>query len=59
MTGAAARAVRIAIVGGGPIGLEAALYGRCLGHDVRLFEQGEVARGVLSWRHVRMLSPGP
>lgn len=57
MTAAAIRPLRIAVVGSGPVGLEAALYGRCLGHDVRLFERGEVAHGVLSWRHVRMLSP--
>ncbi len=28
----------IAIIGAGPIGLEAALYGRYLGYDVRLFD---------------------
>jgi thioredoxin reductase len=51
------RSLRIAILGAGPIGLEAALYGRMLGHDVVIFEQGDIAQAVQSWRHVRMFSP--
>lgn len=49
--------LRIAILGAGPIGLEAAIYGRSLGHDIAVFEQGDVAHAVQSWRHVRMFSP--
>ena len=37
--------LRIAILGAGPIGLEAALYARTLGHTVMVFEQGQVADG--------------
>ncbi len=48
---------RIAIVGAGPIGLEAALYARYLGYDVDLYERGRVAENVLRWRHVRMFTP--
>lgn len=48
---------KIAILGAGPIGLEAALYGRFLGYDVTLFEHGEVAESVRQWGHVRMFSP--
>jgi len=33
----------IAVVGGGPVGIEAALYGRYLGYAVRLFEAKAVA----------------
>lgn len=48
---------RIAILGGGPIGIEAALYARYLGYDVDLYERGPIAASVLKWGHVRMFSP--
>lgn len=47
----------IAILGGGPVGLEAALYGRYLGYEVTIVEAQEVAAHVRSWGHVRMFSP--
>lgn len=48
---------RIAIIGAGPIGLEAALYARFLGYDVDIYEQGEIADQVRRWGHVHMFSP--
>lgn len=48
---------RIAILGAGPIGLEAALYARFLGYDVDIYERGIVAHNILRWGHVRMFSP--
>jgi hypothetical protein len=48
---------KIAILGGGPIGLEAALYARYLGYEVEIFERGRVCENVLRWGHVRMFSP--
>jgi len=51
------RSLRIAIVGAGPIGLEAALYGAVRGHDVQVFERGAVAENVRQWGHVRLFSP--
>ncbi len=48
---------RIAILGAGPIGLEAALYARYLGYDVDVYERGRVADNVRAWGHVRMFSP--
>jgi cation diffusion facilitator CzcD-associated flavoprotein CzcO len=48
---------RIAILGAGPIGIEAALYARYLGYDVDLYERGRVAESVRQWGHVRMFSP--
>ena len=48
---------KIAILGAGPIGLEAALYARFLGYDVDIYERGQVAENVLRWGHVRMFSP--
>ncbi len=48
---------RIAILGAGPIGLEAALYANRLGYKVEIFEQGEVGANILDWGHVRLFSP--
>jgi thioredoxin reductase len=48
---------RLAILGAGPIGLEAALYGRFLGYDVVVYDQGDVAASVTQWGHVRMFTP--
>jgi hypothetical protein len=47
----------IAILGAGPIGLEAALYARFLGYDVRIYERGQAAQNVQRWGHVRMFTP--
>lgn len=47
---------RIAILGAGPIGLEAALYGRYLGYDVDLYERGRVCEHVRQWGQVRMFT---
>jgi len=47
----------IAILGAGPIGLEAGLYARFMGYDVNIYERGQVADNVLSWGHVKMFSP--
>ncbi len=49
---------RIAILGAGPIGLEAALYARYLGYKVQLFERGKsAAANVLAWGHVQLFTP--
>ncbi len=48
---------RIAVLGAGPIGLEAALYARYLGYDVDVYERGQVAEHVGRWGHVRMFTP--
>lgn len=51
---------RIAILGGGPIGLEAALLARSLGHSVKVFESSpRVAGNMRSWGHVRLFTPWP
>lgn len=39
----------IAVIGAGPLGLEAALYGRFLGYDVTVFERGLVAQSLRGW----------
>src|SRR5438105_2531953 len=48
---------RIAILGAGPIGLEAALYARYLGYEVDLYERGRVAEHLLQWGHARLFTP--
>lgn len=48
---------RIAIVGAGPVGLEAALRGVSAGFQVQVFERGVVAQNLKEWGHVRMFSP--
>jgi thioredoxin reductase len=50
-------ATRIAILGAGPVGLEAALYGRKLGYRVTVYERGRVAEHVQRWGHVKLFSP--
>jgi len=52
-----AKAPRIVIIGAGPIGLEAALYAKTLGHDVTVFDKGSVAANIQSWGHIRLFSP--
>jgi hypothetical protein len=47
----------LAIVGAGPIGLEAALAALDAGLDVHVFERGEPGAHVLAWGHVRMFTP--
>lgn len=48
---------RIAVLGAGPIGLEAALYARKLGYTVDVYERGRVGEYVQQWGHVRLFSP--
>ncbi len=48
---------RLAIIGAGPIGLEAAVRGQQSGWDVTLLEQGTIGNHVAAWGHVRLFSP--
>ena len=47
----------VAVIGAGPIGLEAALYARELGRPVRVYERGLVADNVSRWGRVTLFSP--
>ena len=47
----------LAVIGAGPVGLEAASTALDLGFDVHLFERGEVGSHPLAWGHVRMFTP--
>ncbi len=48
---------RIAVLGGGPIGLEAALYAHHLNFLVTVYERGRVGEYLHRWGHVRLFSP--
>ncbi len=48
---------RIAVLGAGPVGLEAALYARFLGYQVDIFERDQPGANLLRWGQVRMFSP--
>lgn len=55
-----ARGPTVAILGAGPIGLDAALMARARGLRFRVYEQAPTPSGnVRSWGHVRMFSPWP
>jgi thioredoxin reductase len=49
--------LRIAVIGTGPIGIEAALYARACGLAVALFDRGGIADHVRRWGHVRLFTP--
>lgn len=48
---------RVAIIGAGPVGLEAALALSADGYDVRVYEQGQVGDHIRRWGHVTLFSP--
>lgn len=50
-------APRVAILGAGPIGLEAGLYAKKLDLPFTIFERGRIGEHLLRWGHVRLFSP--
>jgi thioredoxin reductase len=48
---------RLAILGAGPIGLEAALYAVSLKLPFTVYERGRVGEHLQQWGHVRLFSP--
>jgi len=48
---------RVAIIGGGPIGLEAAAHARAAGLEVVLIERNEIGSNIAAWGFVRMFTP--
>jgi hypothetical protein len=49
--------LRVAVLGAGPVGLEAALQGLAHGWDVTVFEAGVPGENVEMWGHVTLFSP--
>jgi thioredoxin reductase len=54
---AKAPAPKLAILGAGPVGIEAALYAHKLQWPFTLFERGRVGEYVQRWGHLRLFSP--
>src|SRR5688572_1006633 len=48
--------LRVAVIGAGPIGIEAALYARTCGFAVAVYDRGPVGEHVRRWGHVRMFT---
>jgi thioredoxin reductase len=49
--------LRVAVIGGGPVGLEAVVYAKSLGFTVTLYEQGQLGEYLSRWGFVRMFTP--
>lgn len=47
----------LAVIGAGPIGIEAALRGLSVDFDVHVYERGSIGENIRRWGHVRMFSP--
>jgi thioredoxin reductase len=48
---------RVAVIGAGPVGIEAALYAKACGFSVAVYDRGPVGEHVRRWGHVRMFTP--
>ena len=48
---------RIAIIGCGPIGIEAGVHSHQLGLPFKIYDRGDVAEHLGRWGHVRLFSP--
>jgi thioredoxin reductase len=48
---------RLVVIGAGPVGLEAALYGVQKGFEVTVLERGAVGASLLRWRPTRLFTP--
>jgi len=49
--------LRIAVLGAGPVGIEAALCAQSHGHAVAVYERGQVGEHLMRWGHARMFTP--
>jgi len=48
---------RLAILGAGPVGLEAGLYAKKLDLPFTIYERGRIGEHLLRWGHVKLFSP--
>ncbi|MDY3551607.1 TIGR03862 family flavoprotein [Gemmata sp. JC717] len=54
---AKAQPLRVAVIGAGPIGIEAALYAKTCGFTVSVFDRGPVGEHLRRWGHVKLFTP--
>lgn len=52
-----AEPIRVAVIGAGPIGIEAALYATACALPVTLYDRGGIADHIHRWGHVRLFTP--
>src|SRR6476619_99326 len=52
-----AEPLRVAVLGAGPVGVEAALYAKACGLSVAVYERGAVCEHLLRWGHVKLFTP--
>ena len=48
---------RVAVIGAGPIGVEAALYAKTCGFPVTIYDRGPIGDHLRRWGHMRMFTP--
>src|SRR5258708_40231642 len=51
------RPLRLAILGAGPVGVEAALYAARLKLPSTVYERGEVGEHLQQWGHIKLFTP--
>ena len=51
------QSLRIAVIGAGPVGIEAALYAKACGFPVAVYDRGRIGDHMRRWGHVRMFTP--
>src|SRR5262249_13093874 len=49
--------LRVAVLGAGPVGVEAALYAKACGLTVAVYERGAVCEHLQRWGHVKLFTP--
>ena len=49
--------LRVAVIGAGPVGIEAALYARTCGFPVAVYDRGTIGEHLRRWGHARMFTP--
>ncbi len=54
---AKAEPLRVAVIGAGPVGVEAALHAKAAGCRVSVYDRGQVGEHVVRWGHARMFTP--
>src|SRR5688572_5323070 len=48
---------RVAVIGAGPVGVEAALAAKAAGCRVSVYDRGQVGEHLARWGHARMFTP--